>query len=174
MIRKITLMKKERISVIVLLAMLLLSRCGEEKSEADKFLYDMAKDYTGFNWYRKSSELLERSEGSGHNFPYLRTRFNAEAFSQLNADGTVPDTLAFPVGSLIVKELFNDNRKLERYAMLYKDPANPDADAKGWVWGYIEKGGRVVTSSSDKGEGCSWCHEQNGNLDYLLMGKYFP
>jgi hypothetical protein len=80
----------------------------------------------------------------------------------------------FPEGSLIVKELNDNSTTLGRYAILYKKSGSADADAKGWVWGYINADGGVAETASKKGSSCTSCHSQADNIDYMLMNKYFP
>jgi hypothetical protein len=139
----------------------------------DKELYDMALQ-DGYTWFKKSDTALPRSSGSGHGAPLLRTRFNDIASTKLDADGRVIDGTDFPSGSVIVKELLNADLSLERYAILFKDPSNQSADANGWVWGYILPGGDVSISATEKGNACIGCHSQSGNIDYMLMNKFYP
>jgi hypothetical protein len=150
--------------------------CGKEDrvNETDQLLYTMAKQSAGFTWYKNSESLLNRSSGSGHSQPYLRTRFNSIAAAILGADGKVTAGSNFPVNSLIVKELYDASESLSLYAILYKQPDHPMADNKGWVWGYINAGGRVVEPAANRGSACSSCHSQEGNIDYSLMNKFFP
>ena len=61
-----------------------------------------------------------------------------------------------------------------RYAILYKKPSDSNADASGWVWGYINANNTVATPASEKGSGCRGCHSQSNNIDLNLMNTYFP
>lgn len=171
-------MKKLRGTVILINLLFLLTTlsCTNDKQAegTDKLLYDMAKESAGFTWYKNSDMLLNTTSGSGHSFPYLRTRYNQVAATKLNDVGQISAGSTFPEGSLIVKEFHDDSRKLARYAVLYKEAGNADADSKGWVWGYINADGTVAQEASKKGSGCSDCHNQSGNIDYMLMNKYFP
>ena len=81
---------------------------------------------------------------------------------------------AFPDGSLIVKELYEDASTLARYAVLYKSTGHADADVNGWVWGYINEDETVAVPASEKGSQCIGCHSQEGSIDYVLMNKFFP
>jgi hypothetical protein len=159
-----------------LLGVWALSSCkkDDEPKGTDLELYEMAKATEGFTWYKLSGELLDKSAGSGHNFPFLRTRYNAEAATQLDPEGKIKADAAFPEGSLVVKELFENGSSLSRYAILYKDSGHADADANGWVWGYINGGGSVAEPASKKGTSCIGCHTQDGSIDYMLMNKFFP
>lgn len=56
----------------------------------------MAKETSGFNWYKKSSTLLGRSSGSGHPQAYLRTKFNAIAAAKLDSSGKIQVLATFP------------------------------------------------------------------------------
>jgi hypothetical protein len=149
--------------------------CKHDKADPiDKELYDMARIGNGFTWYKNSANSLEKSSGTGHNFDYLRTRFNTIAASGLDSNGKIKAGYTFPEGSLIVKDLEKKAGTVSRYAILYKKPGNANADAKGWVWGYIEADGDVAEPSANKGKSCINCHSQGGNIDYMLMNKFFP
>ena len=147
----------------------------EKNSEiTDKELYELSITTNGFSWFKNEDVLLSKSSGSGHPQPYLRTRYNAIAASKLDKEGKVEMGSIFPEGSLIVKELVDNSSKLVRYAVLYKSAGSSNADAKGWVWGYIDADGTVAISASKKGGSCISCHSQEGNIDYMLMNKYYP
>ena len=142
-------------------------------SQIDQDLLNMAQETSGFTWYKNSDDWLPRSNGSGHNYNNLRTRFNTTAATQLDSLGKVMENASFPEGSLVVKEL-SDNSSAERYAILYKSSDSEYADANGWVWGYVNSDGSVATSAEDKGSSCTSCHLQPDNIDYMLMNKFFP
>ena len=146
----------------------------EETKGIDKELYEMAKNADGVTWFKNSSALLNKSAGSGHPQPLLRTRYNSEAASVLDANGLILSNATFPEGSLVVKELFESANSLARYAILYKKSGSADADANGWIWGYINSDGSVAESATKKGSACISCHSQADNIDYMLMNKYFP
>lgn len=155
-----------------------LQSCKKEEAEpakgVDLQLYEMAQETSGFVWYKNSDALLDKSSGSGHNFPSLRTRFNSIAATQLDTDGKVAANASFPEESFVVKELIKSDGSLGLYAILYKDSDNEYADDRGWVWGYVFPNGDVATSAIDKGAICTGCHLQSENIDYMLMNKFFP
>jgi hypothetical protein len=153
-----------------------INSCKKEKEATgtDKELYEMAKATSGFTWFKNSSSLLNKSSGSGHPQPFLRTRYNAVAATKLDSNGKIMTGSTFPEGSLIVKELNDNSTTLGRYEILYKKSGSADADAKGWVWGYINADGGVAETASKKGSSCTSCHSQADNIDYMLMNKYFP
>ncbi len=173
-------MIKNKITLVILLSgifgIMSLSSCKHEDTIADidQQLYDMAKSTDGFTWYKNSSAPLEKSAGSGHAYPFLKTRYNSTASSQLDSIGKIMSDASFPEGSLVVKELLNSSNGIERYAILYKDSGNSSADANGWVWGYINADGSVAVSATEKGSSCISCHSQTGSIDYMLMNAYFP
>lgn len=170
--------EKTNISILAffVIAGLMFYSCKKEKAgkEVDNSLYEMSKTTSGFVWYKNSSTQLSKSSGSAHPFPLLRTRYNSVAAGKLNQDGKIISGSTFPEGSLIVKELNNNSSTLERYAILYKNSSSEFADAKGWVWGYINADGSVAESASNKGKSCISCHSQSDNIDYMLMNKFFP
>jgi len=150
--------------------------CKKDKADQafDRELLEMAKSETGFTWYKLSADNLPKSSGSGHPQPLLRTRYNAIAAEQLDADGKIVENASFGTGSLIVKELKGSGGSTERYAILYKQPSHEFADTKGWVWGYIDADGKVAEPAANRGEGCISCHSQQGSIDYMLMNKFYP
>lgn len=171
---------KQKKSIVLSVALsgmvlVLLNACRKEKViGTDAELYSMAKESAGFTWYRNSDALLGKSSGSGHSQLFLRTRFNDIAAGKLDVSGKVQEGADFPEGSVIVKELWGSTAVLDRYAVLYKNQDSPNADAKGWVWGYLNADGSVAEPSSNKGAACMGCHSQQGNIDYILMNTYFP
>lgn len=154
------------------------SSCKKDKDDeptpTDTELLNMARETSGFMWYKNSSALLNKSSGSGHSQPLLRTRFNSIASAKLDANGKIISGSFFADGSLIVKELNDNASTLARYAILYKKAGHADADSKGWVWGYMNADGSVAEPASNKGSACNSCHSQTDNIDYMLMNKYFP
>ena len=142
--------------------------------KADKELYDMAIETVGFTWYKKSDALLEKSIGSGHSQPLLRTRYNEVAAASLDENGKIMGNAMFAEGSLIVKELYADESTLSQYAILYKRNNSEFSDKDGWEWGYMNAKGDVIESVSKKGNSCISCHTQEGSIDHMLMNKYFP
>jgi hypothetical protein len=168
---------KNIIAIILVSGLIvLLNSCKREKATSgiDKELYDLAKSTSGFVWYKNSGALLDKSSGSGHPQPKLRTRYNSIAASQLGPDGKILPNTIFPNGSLIVKELTKSSGEIDRYAILYKQPDNEYADNNGWVWGYINSNGNVAESAENLGSACISCHSQSDNIDYMLMNKFFP
>jgi hypothetical protein len=169
-------MKKQLLTLNILFFLVVLGTVlfsCKHKIEEDQDLYLMSKSTENFVWYKNSSTQLSKSAGSGHSQPFLNTRFNSVAQSNLDANFKVKIGQKFPEKSLIVKELY-ENGKLDQYAILYKNSSHKNADSKGWVWGYINSDGSVKIPSSKKGESCASCHSQSGNEDYMLMNKYYP
>jgi hypothetical protein len=165
-----------KILLKLLISIFLFNACTKDKiaKEIDRQLFEMSEKTTGFNWFNNSNTLLAKSSGSGHPQPFLRTRFNAIASENLDSFGRIIEGSAFSEGSLIVKELYDDETTLGRYAILYKDSDNENADAKGWVWGYVNADRSVAVEASTKGSSCISCHSQSQNIDYMLMNKFYP
>ena len=163
-------------TVLIVSLIFLIFSCKKDKTleGIDLELFKMASETSGFTWYKNSDQLLPKSSGSGHNFPSLRTRFNTIAATQLDATGKIESTALFPEGSLIVKELINDDESLGRYAILFKAANDENADANGWVWGYLNEDQTIASSAKEKGASCISCHQQAGNIDYMLMNTFFP
>lgn len=162
--------------VFFLMVLTMAVACKKDKAlnGIDAELFEMAEQTSGVTWYKNSDALLPKSSGSGHDHPFLRTRFNSVAATQLDSEGKIAANAVFPQGSLVVKELVNEDESLGRYAILYKASGNENADANGWVWGYIDADKKVVSSAEKKGASCINCHQQSGSIDYMLMNKFFP
>ncbi len=158
----------------VTLLVLGMAACKKEATGTDLELLNKAKTTAGFVWYKNTDALLPRSSGSGHSEAFLRTRYNVTAAASLDSTFKISSGTSFAEGSLIVKELHTDANTLSRYAVLYKQSTHPDADANGWVWGYIDADGKVAEPAANKGSACRNCHLQADNIDYMLMNKYFP
>lgn len=161
---------------VIIIFISTLNACKKDKiaTGIDKQLLDMAKETSGFTWYKNSNALLSKSSGSGHSEPFLRTRYNSIASAVLDSSGKIVSGSTFPEGSLVVKELFDNSTDIGRYAILYKKASDANADAAGWVWGYINADGTVAEPASNKGSGCRSCHSQANNIDLNLMNIYFP
>ena len=131
-----------------------INSCKKEKAAkgTDRELYDMSNATSGFVWYKNSNAVLDKSAGSGHPQPFLKTRYNSIAATKLDSNRKIMTGAVFPEGSLIVKELYDNSTTLGRYAILYKKTESADADANGWVWGYINSDGTVAEAASKKGK----------------------
>src|SRR4030095_9655598 len=149
--------------------------CGSKPAVGfDRELLNMAQLTNGFTWFKHSDAYLHKSEGSTHPKPWLRTRFNVIASTMLDPDGKVIKGTVFPEGSLIVKEMYDDTKQSGLYSVLYKNAGNEFADNKGWVWATINMDGTVMESATNRGTSCMNCHTEVGNIDNVLMNKYFP
>lgn len=163
----------------LLVVLMLLMACKKDKVEVveddiDGHLLDIAKNTSGYVWYKNSDTLLPRSDGSGHSQAFLRTRFNPTAAAMLDSVGKVMEGITFPNGSVIIKELYTDANTFDRWAILLKDSGSEFADSQGWVWGYINADESVAVSAKTKGTSCITCHSQAGSIDRTLMNAYFP
>ena len=170
-------MKKIILAAATMALLVGFSSCNKAKNlhEDDKEMKDAAISTDGFSWYKNSDDILAKSEGSGHSYPYLRTRYNSTASSVLTADGKVEDGATFPEGSVIVKEFYLDDMStLDRYAVMYKKASSENADDAGWLWAYVEADESIAYSSTEKGGSCMGCHNQTGAVDGTLMNLYFP
>jgi hypothetical protein len=159
------------------ISMIILSTNGCKKDSSlgtEEELLTMAKKTTGFVWFKNSDALLPKSSLSGHSEPYLRTRYNAIAATMLDGTGKVQNSIIFPDGSLIVKELYSNQTTLSKYAILFKKSGHKDADSNGWVWSILNADGSIVEPAANKGNACISCHSHEGNVNYTLMNVGFP
>lgn len=167
--------KKTQLIAALICGVGLMNSCKKDValSEIDEELFNMARNTVNFTLFKNSTDLLNMSDGNAHTYPYLRTRYNDIASTQLDTTSRISENALFPEGSIIVKELYSNTTTIARYAVLYKNSSNVNADARGWVWGYINANGTVAETATNKGSACNGCHSQSGNIDYMLMNKYF-
>jgi hypothetical protein len=140
----------------------------------DAQVFETAKQTSGYTWYKNSDVLLGRTAKSGHTEPFMRTRYNSVAATMLDASAKVKAGAVFAEGSIITKELINADRSVNGYAVLWKRKQDPNADADGWVWGYVTGSGGVRHAVSNKGNGCIGCHSIAGHIDRTLMNVSVP
>ncbi len=70
-----------------------------------------------------------------------------------------------PNGSIIVKENYTQDKKLEAYTVMYKSKGfNPKADD--WFWASYDPDGKV--KGAGKMEMCIQCHGKNKANDYIM------
>lgn len=174
-------MKRHKILLFTTIALAILASLQACKNDddtgssqnTDELLYEMAKKTSGFTWYKNDDTLLNKTSGSGHSEPFLRTRYNDVAAAMLDNDGKVAPGTVFPDESLVVKELRNNATSVNTYAVMYKKNGHPDADVDGWVWGYLNSSGEPLFPAASKGASCRGCHSQAENIDFTLMNKFF-
>lgn len=167
-------MKKQFLSTLFVLicTSLILSQC-KKATEEDKALFDKSKETTGFTYYKNDNTVLPSSSASAHN-SFFRVRFNATAQAALTDNNKLPAGGSFPDGSLIVKELYDSqNGSLALLAVMEKASTN-SASGAGWLWAEFKPDGKIVHSTSKKGEGCISCHSLSGNRDYVRLFELFP
>ena len=121
-------------------------------------------------YYRNSTDTLLKAPNSAHDEPRLRTRYNAQASTQLDPNGKVKLNPDFPDSSLIVKELFT-GRDITTLAIMFKLRGAPNA-GNGWIWSELDVKGNVKISASSKGSGCIACH--SAGLDHTRMNDTHP
>lgn len=148
-------------TLIIALAIVQSCKKDEPETDADRSLYDEISSGT-YSWYR-DAEILPGVPPSPHGS--FKLRFNQAAFNALDQTGELPEGESFPVGSILVKEIYSGNT-LNLYAVMKKDPSNADA-GDGWVWAEFNPDGSVAYSASKKGGSCISCHSGTPNRDLV-------
>ena len=166
---------KNKIVAIITLTIILLSfaQCNknEKATGPDLELYNEATASTGFTFYQDNPAILTSSNPSAHN-DFMRVKFNAIAKSALGLDGRLPVGASFPNGSLIVKELYdNQSGSIALYAVMKKDSTNPSAGVN-WLWAEFNPDATVAFSVTENGSGCIGCHSTNSR-DYSRVFNLF-
>jgi hypothetical protein len=126
----------------------------------DASLFDEATD-NGFVYFQGGNTLSKANESPHGNF---KLRFNSIATSVLKG-GDLPLGRSFPVGSVIVKEVYQ-NSTLAVLAVMKKIPTDPSAGS-GWLWAEYQLSGVSLVSIKSKGNGCINCHSATPNRDLV-------
>ena len=138
---------------------------------SDDQLRNLVNSTSQWTYYRHSDAFLARGNGSGHPHSHLRTKYNAKAATQLDANGKVLVNPVFPDSSLILKELIN-NGITEGYALMFKHRTAQNAGPGGWVWAEYTAAGDVAVSTLDGVGACSGCHSTG--IDFTRMNRSHP
>lgn len=154
------------IVVVSAMACIVLSGCKHEVDGgfADRLLYEAAID-TGSVYYINTPTITQPAGNSPHGT--FRVRFNATAAAALDSTGKLPSGGSFPVGSVVVKDVYL-NGVLDLYAVMKKMPSDPVAGA-GWLWNEVRPDGTVVFSAGRMGDGCIGCHSGGTNRDLVRV-----
>ena len=158
-------MKKTAITIgLAFISILFIQSCEKDKIETKDSDVDLFNKVIqgGYIYYQGGAILNPASPSPHGNF---KLRFNATAFAALDTSGELPAGNSFPTGSVLVKELYNGGT-LTQYAVINKDPANPNAGS-GWVWAEFNTSGTAVFSTANKGDGCISCHSGSPARDLV-------
>ncbi len=167
---------KIKLAFLAFTAVYIYSCSKDTSTETDQAIFNQAKSASGFVWYKNSDVKLAKSTNSGHSPAFMRTRYNAIAAKQLDANGKVKPDALFENGSLIVKEFYSSasSTEIDFYAIMYHNDQDPLLPEHGWLWAYYNTDGSARYSVTNKGGNCHSCHSQQGIVDHTLMNKYFP
>ncbi len=161
MVKPIILLLAGMLSVIVIL-----QSCTSDKAFSPDDASLFAEVYkSGYTYYQNDLSILPAGGDSPHGF--VRIKFNEIAQASLDSTGKLPLGASFPEGAVIVKEIYADPAEpLIYYVIMKKDPAAEYA-ADGWLWGEYEENGTVSGAVSNKGSGCTGCHSESPNRDFV-------
>lgn len=151
-------MKKASYLFVLSCIIFVVYACKKE-TDTDRALYDETKQ-SGYVFYQ-SGALLPGLGNSPHG--EFKLRFNAIAAAVLDSTGELPTGSTFPDGSVIIKEVYSGNN-IDLLAVMKKSSTDPDA-GDGWLWSEYEPDGKVIISTSKKGNSCIGCHSGNTNRD---------
>ena len=117
---------------------------------------------TGFEYFQNAS-LLSPAPESPHGL--FKLRFNSIAASSFDNNGELPEAGKFKEGSLVVKEVYQNN-SLAVYAVMKKAPSD-DSAGNGWLWSEYALDGTPLYSIENEGKGCIDCHSDTPNRDLV-------
>lgn len=156
-------MNQLRYLLIILVMGTITFACKKDDSTTeDTMLYDAVKG-NNFVYYKGNNVVLNAKGGSPHGD--FKLRFNATAAAALGADGKLPAGASFPDGSIILKEIW-ENNQLTLLVPMQKAAGNANA-GDGWLWGEYKPNGAVVYEISKKGSGCIGCHKTSPSRDLV-------
>jgi hypothetical protein len=127
----------------------------------DESLFDEVSD-GGYTYY-ESGNTVAGAPQSPHGF--FRLRFNSTAMQALDANGELPENGAFPMGSVVVKEVYV-NSNLTLLAVMKKVPLDANA-GNGWLWAEYALDGTPAIGIGGKGANCINCHNDTPNRDLV-------
>jgi len=150
------------LSFVVVLT-LMVESCTKNKGLAniDTALLNEARAQ-GFIYYQNEA-LLPGVAPSPHGS--FKLRVNSVAASVLDSLGELPVGTAFPEGSLIVKDIY-ENGKISLYSIMKKS-ASSSYSGNGWIWAEIKPDGKALVSAESRGKSCISCHSGTPNRDLV-------
>lgn len=141
----------------------MITACTNDKISVDEDAVLFGDVMSGGYHYYQTGNLLSGISPSPHGS--FKLRFNETAFAVLDSTGELPSGSRFPVGSVIVKEVYSGNNN-SLYAVIKKEPSNSLAK-DGWLWAELNTDGSTHYSAGNKGSGCSGCHGGAPNRDFI-------
>lgn len=94
---------------------------------------------------------------------YLTTYINDNARLSIKAGEKMSN------GSLVVKENYTSEKKLDAVTVMYKIKGY-NTDVGDWYWAKYDASGKALKSG--KVDGCIKCHSQVKTNDYIFTGKF--
>jgi hypothetical protein len=164
-----------------------LTACGEQRPPtspsngpstevtSDQALFTLVTQTQPFTTYARFPGIDVIRSGTSAHQPLVRVSMNATALSVLQ-DGRLPAGSAFPIGSVIFKEvLASEAGAASIYTIMLKDPTNP-LSGNGWVWAEYRPDGGVAYSATNRGGACTSCHSlaQGSRNDYVRTFERQP
>lgn len=141
--------------------------CTKDSSgtTADSDLFALVGQ-SGYTYYVGTPGITPGVGNSPHGFE--RVRFNAIAQAALDSTGKLPAGGSFPVGSVIVKEIYSSaTGSINLFAVMKKDQTS-STSASGYQWAELNTDGTASYSTAKKGGACISCHSGSGNRDLAL------
>ena len=127
----------------------------------DQSLFDEIGE-GGFIYFQNGS-TLSPDPASPHGL--FKLRFNSIAGASLDSNGELPAGGKFKEGSLVVKEVYQNNN-LAVYAVMKKAPSD-NSSGNGWLWSEYALDGTPLSSIEGQGAGCINCHSNTPNRDLV-------
>ena len=118
-----------------------------------------SKPYTDWQLFPGKSRMYEGKQPHG---AFLTTYVNTDAYFSIRDKKGMAD------GSIVVKENYTSDKKLNSVTVMYKIKGYSPA-AGDWFWAKYETAGNVVASG--RVNACIMCHEAKKDNDYIFSGN---
>lgn len=118
-----------------------------------------SKPYTDWQLFPGKGRMYEGKQPHG---AFLTTYVNNDAYFSIRDKKGMAD------GSLIVKENYTSDKKLDSVTVMYKIKGY-SPDAGDWFWAKYEAAGNVVASG--RVNACIMCHEAKKDNDFIFSGN---
>jgi hypothetical protein len=136
------------------------SSSGGDEIDADAIKM-MADGYTGFEKINATASASQHGNAATVNF-WVPSEFAA---MYRMVDPAAPAAIAFPEGTLVVKEHLDDTDTAAGYTMMYKGPAGTNAEASDWWFARVGADGELKENGAVGF--CIACHTGAQESDFI-------
>lgn len=138
---------------------------------SDAGVFALAQGDATWSYYKFAPDDTLVADPTSPHQGRVRTRYNVQAATQLDALGKVRSPADFPDSSVIAKEVY-DGGRLVALAVMLKLEGDPNAGHGDWLWGEYTPDGVVTHSIAEDSGSCHNCHVRG--IDHTRMNDSHP